>query len=1120
MNLLKALALFLLSSLLFFSCSESKKKVLVFSKTEGFVHSSIEVGIPAIEKLLDNEGISVDATEDATMITEDVLKTYAAVIFLNTTGDILNGEQEADFERYIQAGGGFVGIHAATDTEYDWPWYNQLVGAYFDNHPAIQEAKLKVLKPEDPTCQHLPETWTFTDEWYNFKSINPNIEVLVEMDESSYNGGTNGDQHPAVWKHNFDGGRAFYTTMGHQDATFSDPLFLEQLQAGVKFAIGNNSLDYSKARTQRLPEENRFSKEVLDFNLDEPMELDELGSEGIIFIERRGSVKLYEYETKQTKILDTIDVFYANEDGLLGVAVDPNYPAKPWVYFFYSPNVAESKQHVSRFTLSETGFTDEKVLLEIPTIRKCCHSGGSLEFGKDGLLYVGLGDNTNPFESSGYAPIDERPNRALFDAQRSAGNANDLRGGILRIQPEDDGTYSIPEGNLFPEGTANTRPEIYVMGTRNPFRFSIDSKTNYLYWGDVGPDAGANDSLRGPAGMGEYNQAREAGFFGWPYTRGNNQVYHDYDFARKQSKLPFDPTKIVNNSPNNTGIQNLPPVQESMIWYSYKKAPEFPWLGVGGVNPMSGPIYHADEYADSEYALPAYFDNKWFVYEWMRDWIYVVHLDENQRYVKADPFMPNTEFSHPMDMLFTKDGQFYILEYGQKWNSRNLDARLSLIKYNGGNRPPTPQFVADKEVGAAPLKVHLSAAASMDYDQDKLSYTWKLGAEERKSDSPELDYVFENPGVYDVELTVTDAQGEAASVNKKILVGNEPPQIKIDLSSDNNTYWKGKKMDYEIVVSDLEDGSTTNGTIDPAKIKVTFDYIAEGEDLILASIGHQQNTLPKGLELINASDCKACHAIDKEVAGPSFEAIASRYEQKDKQQIIHRIIKGSNGIWGERMMAPHPQLKIEEVEEMVDYILSLDPQKKVEETVLPLAGRLDFNKHLEDEVAGKYVLMASYLDEGNPDVAGSSLSVVEKVVFIAPRLELENSLDLDKELGIWDSQGRTLVGSIKDGKNIKFSKISFDQLSSISIATAFNKNYAYAGQVEIRKGQVDGPLLGQVSVAFFDEDKEGTKVIEIDLDPAQGLDSLFLVFKNDQNKDQYVMNGDWIQLNYAKDRDI
>src|SRR5690606_4783206 len=127
--------------------------------------------------------------------------------------------------------------------------------------------------------------------------------------------------------------------------------------------------------------------------------------------------------------------------------------------------------------------------------------------------------------SSGYAPIDEREGRALWDAQKSAANANDLRGKILRIKPEDDGTYSIPEGNLFPVGTPGTRPEIYVMGCRNPFRFSIDSEAGYLYWGDVGPDAGKGDPDRGPHGMGEFDQARKAGNWGWPYTRGNNQAY-------------------------------------------------------------------------------------------------------------------------------------------------------------------------------------------------------------------------------------------------------------------------------------------------------------------------------------------------------------------------------------------------------------------------------------------------------------------------------------------------------------------------------------------------------------------------------------------------------------------
>jgi cytochrome c len=1090
--------------------------VLIFSKTVEFRHNSIEEGIKSIKNLLESKNIQVDATEDAVFFNEDSLKQYAAVIFLNTTGNVLNNIQQADFERYIQAGGGFVGIHAATDTEYNWPWYNQLVGAYFEGHPAIQDANLKCIKKEDACCQHIPETWTFNEEWYNFKSINPDIEVLMEIDESSYEGGTNGVNHPMVWKHDYDGGRSFYTALGHKKETFIDPIFLQQVFAGIEFAMGNNPLDYSKASTVRIPEENRFNKRVLDFNLDEPMELDELEDRGIIYIERRGAIKLYEFETEQIKILDTLNVHYDNEDGLLGLAVDPDFQDNNWLYLFYSPDIKEATQYVSRFTLKDDKLSDEKILLTIPLIRKCCHSGGSLEFGNDGLLYIGVGDNTNPFESSGYAPIDERFNRQLYDAQRSASNTNDLRGKILRIKPEEDGSYSIPEGNLFPVGTEKCRPEIFVMGCRNPFRFSIDSKTDYLYWGDVGPDAGVSDSLRGPVGMGEYNQAKEAGYYGWPYSRGNNQMYFDYDFTKERSGDSFNPSQIINNSPNNTGIQNLPPIQESMIWYSYKQSKEFPWLGAGGVNPMSGPIYYEEDYVIAEKAFPAYFEGKWFVYEWMRDWIHVVHLDENNQIVQSDPFMPNTEFSHPMDMLFSRDGKLYILEYGQKWNSRNLDARLSLITYNEGNRPPIAHFEVDKEVGAAPMKVHFSAAKSFDYDHDKMNYTWSLGDEIIKSDSPSLVYEFQKPGIYDVELKVTDSKGEYASINKKIMVGNEPPKIKVNLSNTNTTYWKNKKLDYSIDVSDLEDGNTSDATLDASKVKVTFNYIPEGEDLILASIGHQQNTSPKGLALINSSDCKACHAIKVKVAGPSYEDIAARYDNKDKQTLIHRIIKGSQGVWGENMMAPHPQLKIEEVEQMVDYILSLDPEKQVAEKYLPLDGSLDFNEHLTNEVAGKYVLMASYLDQGNPNIEGSSLSAVEQVIFIAPRIELEDAFELDKDLGVWNSQGRTLVGSIKNGRQIKIAPISFDDLSSISIGAAFNKNYAYEGEVEIRKGRAKGQLLGNGLVQYFNKNKEGFKVIEIDLEASSGTDTLFLVFNNPKDQDQFTMNGDWIQLNYNK----
>lgn len=225
--------------LAFASSTIAKQKVLIFSKTAGFHHASIAVGIPAIVKLGQENNFDVDTTTDATKFTYDNLKQYAAVIFLSTTGDVLNDAQQAEFEKYIRAGGGFVGVHSATDTEYNWPWYGNLVGAYFRNHPDHQqEAVLHIVDPNFPATKGLPAEWKRLDEWYNFKWIAPNLHILITIDEKTYTGGNNGDNHPMSWYHAYDGGRAFYTALGHTDASYSDPLYLGHLLGGIEYAMG------------------------------------------------------------------------------------------------------------------------------------------------------------------------------------------------------------------------------------------------------------------------------------------------------------------------------------------------------------------------------------------------------------------------------------------------------------------------------------------------------------------------------------------------------------------------------------------------------------------------------------------------------------------------------------------------------------------------------------------------------------------------------------------------------------------------------------------------------------------------------------------------------------------
>jgi uncharacterized protein len=237
---LKAVIILIVLIQLPFSSLMAKPKVLIFSKTAGFHHESIAVGIPAIIKLGNENNFDVDTTTNSAKFTTENLKQYAAVIFLSTTGDVLNDEQQKAFEQYIHSGGGFVGVHAATDTEYGWPWYGDLVGAYFKSHPKQQEATLHVVDRKFIATRHLPEEWKRFDEWYNYKYIAKGLHVLITIDEKSYTGGENGDNHPMSWYHDYDGGRAFYTELGHTNESYADPLYLKHLLGGIQYAIGDH----------------------------------------------------------------------------------------------------------------------------------------------------------------------------------------------------------------------------------------------------------------------------------------------------------------------------------------------------------------------------------------------------------------------------------------------------------------------------------------------------------------------------------------------------------------------------------------------------------------------------------------------------------------------------------------------------------------------------------------------------------------------------------------------------------------------------------------------------------------------------------------------------------------
>jgi len=869
----------------------------------------------------------------------------------------------------------------------------------------------------------------------------------------------------------------------------------------VLLASGSCTRSNNEIRHHKMPESTRFTKVALVEKLDEPMELEVLTNGNVLIIERKGKLKLYDAATAVTSVVGSLAVYAENEDGLLGLAVDPGFDQNGWIYLYYAPLGTESINRLSRFDFvgNTLDQASEKIMLEIPVFRGCCHSGGSLEFGPDGTLYVSLGDDTSPFESDSYNPIDERPGRAeAFDAQRSSGSSNDLRGSILRIKPEPDGTYSIPEGNLFPPGTPNTRPEIYVLGNRNPFRISVDQKTGYLYWGEVGPDA-AKDSLgRGPKGYDEINQAKEAGFFGWPYFVGDNKAYWYYDFDRKESSFQYEASKPINNSPNNSGVTELPPAKPAFIWYPYDASVDFPMLGEGGRNAMAGPVFYSDRHEKSAGTFPAYFDGKLFIYDWMRNWIFVVTMDEKGDFLHMEPFMSETVFDKPVDMQFGKDGTLYVLEYGTFWNSQNDDSGLYRITYSEGNRFPVASVTASKTQGAAPLTVAFSSEGSFDHDSgDNLSFSWFFETpDEVQSTLPNPVYTFEEPGLYRVRLTVSDDKGGASDGQITIQVGNEPPEITIDFQTNNTFYWESERLrGFEVHVSDKEDGALHDG-IDQSQVLVSSTYLEEGFDVILASEGHQQAFVAPGKQLMEGSDCYACHALNNASVGPSFIDVARKYAgQKVEETLVQTVIQGGGGVWGERVMPAHPQLAPEDVGRMIAYILSLETADgESSGRTLGTEGPLPLTQH-SGKSFGRYILTASYEDKGGADVA----PILRRTQVQLRHAKMSaSSADGFRDAAKANNKGTYLIKFTADGAFIFFNDVDLRGIKFVN----FELDPANtSGKLEVRLGSEGGPVIASTPVISkedkpLDTDKRWMDV-RVDLPKRTDQDTLYIVFKGD-----------------------
>ena len=630
---------------------------------------------------------------------------------------------------------------------------------------------------------------------------------------------------------------------------------------------------------------SNYEKVLLTKNVGEPIDLAVMPDKKVLHTARNGDLRLTDPATGVTKTVNTIPVYINSEDGLQTVALDPDFENNNWVYLVYSPidadgdGVADTPvgnapnslpagadesywdrwvgvNRLSRFTWngSSLDIASEQKILDVEVQRgQCCHVGADIDFDADGNLYLSTGDNTPASTpgSNGFAPNNDAPGmNPGFDSRRGAGNTNDLRGKILRIHVEPDGTYTIPEGNLFAPGTELTRPEIFVMGVRNPFRIEVDPETNSLSWGDYGPDASkavAAGAGRGPMGYVEWNVVGldEPHNAGWPYVHADNFAYNDWDFATATPGAFFDPENLVNDSRWNTGLTELPAARAATLYYGDNPGDqprdELVNFGTGsGQAPMGGPVYHYDESNPSTTKLPQHWDGKAFMGEWSQDYIAAFSVNWDDFTVGAiEDFLPNAALSsngqpihdNPTDMEIGPDGSMYVLEYGDGYFRANPDAGLYRIDYVAGNKSPQARYTATpRSSSSAPLTVQFDASGSTDPEGEALTYEWDFDGDGTfDATGVTTSYTYTTIANYTARLRVSDPQGKFSLTSQTISVGNQAPEVTIEFPGNGAFFDWGQAVPFKITTADAEDGTATDCT------KVAWTY----------GLGHDEHAHPE-----------------------------------------------------------------------------------------------------------------------------------------------------------------------------------------------------------------------------------------------------------------------------------
>lgn len=717
-------------------------RVLMLTATYGFRHEeAIEASKPLMEQLETTTEFEFDITEDVSKINRENLKNYDLVFFANTTGNLpLSDKQKEAFLDFLKDGKGFVGAHSATDTGYDWKAYREMIGGgLFEEHPWTQSVRVKIEDKDNPSVQHFGDGFHIRDEIYVLDA-NPrwNSRVLASLDMSSV-GVDQGpataerNDYPISWIRNYNGGRVFYTKLGHFADVWRTPMFLEHLLQGMRMAAGRVEADFSG---------HRVKETIADEVWPDDIAIDEKGD--VWIAELQGKVHHYDAASGETHQIGKVETTNPEkiEHGLYGIEVDPNfYDGEPYVYLFY----AEKETFINtlyryEYRNGKLDMSTEEVLLRVPTEPNCCHQAGDLEWGPDGKLYLSTGDTgmseTRPSWELTEEEIQafvERNNlkdyhwSRLVDSERTAQNLQDLRGKVLRINK--DG--SIPKDNPF-YGKPGVRWEVYAYGFRNPYRFKVDQQTGALYIGVVGPDEVVTYD--------EYNISENGGEnFGWPRTLG---------------KLFFNEWKA------DMIPDFVPPLWE----YTYE---------TGGRSATVGPIYRSN----GEYAFPEEFQDKVFIFDWARRWIKWADVkettftndvksdhkkDEYKIEVPAKRFVDIKTFdtlkeTTPISMELAPDGSIYLAEFDGFWGP-GPKAKVTRYRWISGDEAPYAKASVEGLSDDQPMSVAFSADGSYDPNADQLSYHWEFG-DGANSSKENPSHLYTEPGTYTASLTVTDETG-------------------------------------------------------------------------------------------------------------------------------------------------------------------------------------------------------------------------------------------------------------------------------------------------------------------------------------------------------------------------